>query len=181
MRMVACGDSHTVAVTEEGSLWAWGEGTRGKLGHDDERNRLEPEEVGAERFGGAKIVTASCGHQHTAAVTEEGAFYTWGAGLMSREPRDGVVPIGLGHENLEDKPVPTLIDPALLPSVCLAPGRQHAMAVAMGTHLRLGGGSAIMLLAGEPGLVEMVMREVVRVVGRTRAAEGLARLLGGFR
>jgi len=41
-----------------------------------ERDRLEPELVGAGRFGRAKIVTAACGGEHTAAVTEEGAHYT---------------------------------------------------------------------------------------------------------
>jgi hypothetical protein len=43
------------------------------VGHIHERARLAPERVGAERFGGAKIATADCGHVHAAAVTEEGA------------------------------------------------------------------------------------------------------------
>ena len=46
VRMVACGGYHTVAVTEEGGLWAWGLGNHGQLGHNDMRNRLEPEQIG---------------------------------------------------------------------------------------------------------------------------------------
>ena len=57
VRMVACGNFHTVAVTEEGAVWSWGSGYRGRLGHNDDHNRLAPERVGQERFGGAKIVT----------------------------------------------------------------------------------------------------------------------------
>ena len=41
---------------------------------------LEPERVGAERFGEAKIATADCGGLHTSTVMEEGALYTWVAG-----------------------------------------------------------------------------------------------------
>ena len=59
---------------------------------------LEPERVGAERFGEAKIATADCGGLHTAAVMEEGALYTWVAGggggetskgYMNRRPASG--------------------------------------------------------------------------------------------
>ena len=79
--MVACGIAHTVAVTEEGTVWSWG--YRGKLGHNDDRDRLAPARVGQERFGGAKIVTADCGHGHSAAVSEDGGLFTWGGSHTS--------------------------------------------------------------------------------------------------
>ena len=97
---VACGIAHTVAVTDGGKLWSWGRGYRGRLGHEVEceRNRLTPVMVGPEHFGGAQVVSVSCGHNHSAAVTKGGALYTWGQGA----PYPGSeIPAGLGHEELE--------------------------------------------------------------------------------
>ena len=44
----------------------------GQLGHNNRRDRMEPQQVGAEWMCGAKIVTTACDEAHTAAVTEEG-------------------------------------------------------------------------------------------------------------
>ena len=202
VRMVACGFYHTVAVKDQGELWAWGRGVEGQLGHNDRRDRMEPQQVGVEWMRGAKIVTAACGEAHTAAVTEEGALYTWGAGRLSLYP-GCKGPGGLGHEDLADKLVPTLVAPRLLLGArvgrCLALGRLHVVALAMGTHGRLGGGaggrksrrvegkepageaggSPIMLLAGELGLLRMIA-EACREQAEGEA-EGVVRLLGGLR
>ena len=43
---------------------------------------LKPEQIGAEQVGVARIFTAACGLEHAAAVAEEGALYTWGAGQV---------------------------------------------------------------------------------------------------
>jgi len=160
VRMVACGAAHTAAVTEEGGLWTWGQGDIGRLGHNDERNRLEPERVGAGRFGGGKIVTADCGAGHTAAVTEEGALYTWGAescmhlGGFAGRPRAR----GPGGQARAD---PRRTRPPGLGGArvgrWLPLSRLHTLAVAMGVHCRLWGGAAIHALAGKEGLVQMVV------------------------
>ena len=34
--IVACGEAHTLGVTKQGSVWSWGHGERGRLGHGDE-------------------------------------------------------------------------------------------------------------------------------------------------
>ena len=160
VRMVACGAAHTAAVTEEGGLWTGGEGDIGRLGPNDERNRLEPERVGAGRFGGGKIVTADCGAGHTAAVTEEGALYTWGAescmhlGGFAGRPRAR----GPGGQARAD---PRRTRPPGLGGArvgrWLPLSRLHTLAVAMGVHCRLGGGAAIHALAGKESLVQMVV------------------------
>ena len=41
VRTVACGNVHTLAVTEAGELWAWGLGAYGRLGHNDEQDTKE--------------------------------------------------------------------------------------------------------------------------------------------
>jgi len=104
---IACGGFHSMAVTEEGGLWSWGRGAYGQLGHNDQGNRLVPTRVATERFSGAKVVTADGGGHHSAAVMADGAVYTWG------RAKDPLGPVGLGHDDLDDKivVVPTLVEP----------------------------------------------------------------------
>ena len=201
---IACGNCHSMCVTEGGILWSWGYGEGGLLGHKDRRNRVVPEPLGAERFQGAKIVSAACGVDHSAAVTQNGDLYTWGRGTPYPGSKE---PTGLGHDDLEDTLVPRRVGrPRLLGERSHPLSRLHAVAFAMGTHSRLGAGVSgpgggigrktrrdagmeageegkvcvIMALAGEPGLVQMVV-EAYRgwpEVGEAEA-EGVLRLVGG--
>ena len=138
VRMVACGDNHTLIVTEEGTLWTCGKGEDGALGHNDMDDRWVPTLVEAHHFGNAKVVSAAGGDFHSAAVTEHGGLYTWGQG------QDAFLacPAGLGHDDMLTKLVPTCVAPHLLQGArvgrCHSLPPLHALAVAMGTHARLG-------------------------------------------
>jgi alpha-tubulin suppressor-like RCC1 family protein len=64
-----------LAVDKSGRLWTWGAGFSGQLGLGDTSNRLAPTLVGAEEvFGGPKVRTVACGHDHTLVVREAGAW-----------------------------------------------------------------------------------------------------------
>ena len=83
--MVSCGAHHTLAVSEDGSLWSWGKGDDGALGLNAREHRLLPTRVGgAEVFGSRVVLSAagSCkngqsGSFHSGCVTEDGAVWTW--------------------------------------------------------------------------------------------------------
>ncbi len=80
VRTIACGYDHTLAVTEAGELWAWGEGAQGRLGLNDGQERLVPTRVDPQHFAHAPISTVAAGFDHSAAVSSGGALYTWGRG-----------------------------------------------------------------------------------------------------
>ena len=130
---VACGYVHTLAVTKEGALWTFGKGADGALGHNDHTTRLVPTRIEAQHFGNAKIVSTAGGRSHSAAVTEEGTLYTWGAAHYDS--------FGLGHTDTQGKLVPTPVAPHLLQGSrvgrCHDLPPMHALAFAMGTHVRL--------------------------------------------
>jgi len=196
--MAACGDNHTLAVTKTGTLWSWGEGAAGKLGHNDENNRLVPTQVD---FGDVKIVSAAAGYTHSAAVTEHGGLYTWGEATREEEGDDeddeddeeeNEVPAGLGHGDGATKLVPTLVAPALLQGArvgrCYGLPPLHALAFAMGTHSRLGRAAPAAADNGMDCVYASMPGELLRRIveecgawpeGRAGELEGVVRLLGG--
>ena len=175
----ACGDDHTLAVTEEGGLWSWGAGTYGRLGLGDERHQCLPVRVGSHHFSGQRISMVAAGDAHSVALTELGALYTWGMGRLearhvsslhdpddsdfeeasdeggedSDESEDARIPSGLGHADLQHKLVPTHVDPQHVAHARLGRCRNlppaHALAFAMATHPRLGQDSVFAEMLGD--------------------------------
>ena len=176
--MAACGLEHTLVVTHDGALWACGQGLYGQLGLNNEAKRLTFERVGAGGFGGARIMAAAAGDAHSAAVTEDGALWTWGKGDDGR----------LGHGDRRRRWVPSVVAGAGFGGGrigrCRALPAEHAVAFAMGTHRRLGAASPVRCLAGEVELLRMIAgwcRGWRWVSGAAGREEGLVRLLGGGR
>jgi alpha-tubulin suppressor-like RCC1 family protein len=85
---VSAGGSHTIGVRMDGTLWAWGENTHGKLGDGtatgsfDVNCRNTPTQIGmAPRWISA---SASAGSFHTVSIGIDGALWTWGNNEYSR-------------------------------------------------------------------------------------------------
>jgi alpha-tubulin suppressor-like RCC1 family protein len=79
IRHVAAGASHSLAVSESGSLYSFGEGTSGRLGHS---GTARPEHVPrrVDCFDGIRISKVSAGHMHSGCVDEDGYVYMFGNG-----------------------------------------------------------------------------------------------------
>lgn len=78
MVCVACGsrDAQTLAATENGQLWAWGDGSYGKLGKPNLTESFTPVMVrNFAKEGG--ISQLECGTQFSVLLTKEGKVYTW--------------------------------------------------------------------------------------------------------
>lgn len=79
---VACGAKHTVALTEDGDVFAWGDGRSGALGHalSPQEQVFEsvnmPMEIGSLKQRG--VVKVACGDMHTAVVLGNGQLLTCG-------------------------------------------------------------------------------------------------------
>jgi len=72
---VACGDTHSLCVTADGSVWAWGTGFDGRLGHGTAAELERPSRIVA--LEDVSRVFAAAGS--SAAVTASGTLYTWGS------------------------------------------------------------------------------------------------------
>jgi alpha-tubulin suppressor-like RCC1 family protein len=69
------GDSHTVAVKTDGTLWTWGRGQQGQLGINVAENRSTPVTTFA---GGTNWKQVFCGRDYTVAIKTDGSLWTWG-------------------------------------------------------------------------------------------------------
>lgn len=75
IKAVACGESHTIFVVNDGSLWSCGCNDHGQLGHGKIRTR--PEQV--EGLLGRQIVAISAGYAHNLAIDSWGTLFSWGS------------------------------------------------------------------------------------------------------
>ena len=114
-RVVAAsaGTHHSLAIAADGSVWSWGDGNSGRLGHGDAQNQLLPKKV--EAFAGQRVVAVSAGGRHSLAITADGAVWSWGCGWNGR----------LAHGDTQSQ---------LLPKKVEALGGQRVVAVSSGAH-----------------------------------------------
>lgn len=87
---VACGDKHTVCVTDDGLVYSWGSGKMGALGHNDSEACTEPKLV----EGLPKITRVDCGSDHTLALDTNGKLYSFGENTYGQ--------LGLNKDSLKE-------------------------------------------------------------------------------
>jgi len=113
---IATGYEHSLALTADGSVWAWGENGEGQLGTGDNIDSTVPVEVSG--LEDVTIVAISCGIGFSLALTDQGHVYSWG------DNSDGA----LGDGTFTHSNVPTRIT-TLADIVDIASGSYHALAL----------------------------------------------------
>ena len=76
---VAAGTSHSLALDDDGMVWAWGSNDFGQLGVGDMVARAEPVAV-SRGEGLRRVVDIAAGRTHSVAVTLDGDVFSWGPG-----------------------------------------------------------------------------------------------------
>ena len=83
---LSCGDSHSMALSKDGAVYAWGEATYGQLGLDDIRDLpknsdgkpYQPFPQKVVSLLNKKITAISCEETHTLCLTDTGHLYSIG-------------------------------------------------------------------------------------------------------
>jgi alpha-tubulin suppressor-like RCC1 family protein len=79
---IAAGYQHTVALREDGTVWAWGWNSSGQLGNPDAVGQsTTPVQVRGGATGETyltNIIAIAAGYQHTVALRNDGTVWAWG-------------------------------------------------------------------------------------------------------
>jgi alpha-tubulin suppressor-like RCC1 family protein len=116
---VEAGSAHSVAVRDDGTVWAWGLNSSGQLGDGTSTLRPQPVQVAGVSGGvltGIKAVAA--GGNHSLALSTTGVVYAWGA--------NGNGQLGDGTTTNRNTPVETQ---GLSHAVAVAAGSTHSLAI----------------------------------------------------
>ncbi len=106
---IASGHMHGLALKNDGTVWAWGDGSKGSLGHGDFAISLEPVKV----EGLEDVVAIASRHWHSLAVKKDGTLWAWGYN-----------PSGQIDNSLKNLSTPVQIPgiPGTSPIAAIAPG-----------------------------------------------------------
>jgi len=77
MQQVLCGGHHSAALSGDGRVFTWGFDDDGRLGHGVPGHQFVPKLVEALLM--RTVVQIACGCWHSAALTSDGAAWTWGS------------------------------------------------------------------------------------------------------
>ena len=71
---IAAGDFHSLALTSDGTVWAWGGNNRGQLGNPGLVQSATPVQVA----GLTDVVAIAAGSEHSIALKADGTMWSWG-------------------------------------------------------------------------------------------------------
>jgi alpha-tubulin suppressor-like RCC1 family protein len=72
-KQVAVGRLHTLAIKDDGTLWAWGQDTEGQLGQGIKANRSSPVQIGTSSW-----TQVAAGSDVSLAIDNTGRLFSWG-------------------------------------------------------------------------------------------------------
>ncbi len=125
------GAEHSGALTAQGRMFMWGEGSDGRLGQGLKQDEWLPVNI-TGKFSlsvGEKITQIALGGQHSAALTNRGKLYMWGRNSFGRIGNNSTLEqlTPLNITSIVGSPFSTLAASDLITKVAL--GSEHSAAI----------------------------------------------------
>ena len=174
---VAAGNDHTLALTADGRLFAWGNNQLGQLGDGSYATSREPVAVGlTKKLAALRWATVAAGRFHTLAVTKDGKLYSWGSNRFGQLGEED----DTQHNLPKPKPMPM---PARLANIVwtqVAAGDAHSLALSADGRLVAWGNNCAGQL-GDGTTARQLQPVMVTLPQNASAAVAWARVAsGGF-
>ena len=93
--MIACGESHSMVLTDKGYLYVWGRGFEGQLGIA-ESIEIAATPTYVKHFHNKSVTSIAAGSFYSLAVDDQGSLYSWGEARMGQ--------LGVGKAQCVRKP-----------------------------------------------------------------------------
>ncbi|XP_056109501.1 probable E3 ubiquitin-protein ligase HERC4 [Rhinichthys klamathensis goyatoka] len=97
LAQISAGGDHSFVLSLSGVVFGWGKNSAGQLGLGDTTDRHVPTVVNS--LNRKKIVSISCGGEHTATLSKGGTVFTFGSGGFGQ----------LGHNSFKDEHHPRVV------------------------------------------------------------------------
>ncbi len=115
-KSIAGGNTHTIALKTDGTLWVWGLSASGQLGVNDTTSRNTPVTT---LLGGNNWKSIAGGGSHTIALKTDGTLWAWGSNTSGQ--------LGVNDTTSRNTPVTTLLGGNNWKSI--AGGGYHTIAI----------------------------------------------------
>jgi len=151
---VASGQTHSVGIQSDGSLWVWGSQQYGQLGLNSSSLTGISTPLQITSVSGWSQVF--CGYSQTYGILSNGTFYAFG--------QDTVGQLGLGFSGSSRSTPSTILIPAYIPQynwTQISAGANHSLAVHSNGSLWSWGSNA----SGQLGLSDTISRSIPTQVG----------------
>ena len=113
---ITAGWGHALALSSDGTVWAWGQNDYGQLGDGTLANQFTPAQVRGPGGVGVlgNVVMVSGGDCHSAALLADGTAWTWGCNYHggTNPPPGGSDPVGQlgnGEDTYANQPFPVQV------------------------------------------------------------------------
>jgi len=129
VKAIAAGRAHSLALTTDGKVWAWGLNTSGQLGDGTKQKRAKPVQVKGPGGDGylLQIVAIAAGGAHSLALHADGTVWAWGSNAWGQ----------LGDGSTDGRTLPAIVPGGFMKAV--AAGRWHSLALQAGGKVRAWG------------------------------------------
>jgi alpha-tubulin suppressor-like RCC1 family protein len=99
IKEIACGEAHSLALTQQGEVYAWGRGYEGQLGIRESIETISvPKYI--DTFYSKQVMNVACGQRSSFAIDIDGTLYSWGEGRCGQ----------LGHGKERECKRPKIVD-----------------------------------------------------------------------
>ena len=116
---IAAGGDHSLAVRNDGTVWAWGANANGQLGNNSTTDSLVPVQVSASGAALSGILLVAAGDNHSLALRNDGTVLAWGANAHGQ--------LGTGGTTDSHIAIPTVTMTGSM--VAVAAGKNHSVAL----------------------------------------------------
>jgi alpha-tubulin suppressor-like RCC1 family protein len=113
---IAGGDLHTLALKNDGTVWAWGENMFGQVGDGTNTERHTPVQVWS--LSGVTAIASTSDGSHNLALKSDGTLWAWGANFFGQ----------LGDGSTVHRNAPVQVQ-NLSGVTCMAAGGAHSLAL----------------------------------------------------